>query len=484
MISIDQAFVDSEAPNSSAISNGRGLLVKGKFVALHKSDDDTILFGECSGSGRTNYHCSCDFITPGKVTYRCSCPSRQFPCKHCIGLMYAFTDGKPFTVASVPEDLAAKREKLEQRVEKKKADATKPRKVNKSALKKKIQAQLDGLTLLEQLTHELIRTGMGNTNAKTAKNIEQQAKQLGNAYLPGAQSALHAYTKLFSGDDGGFDSSVAPQQREAIYSQALDQLTQLNALIKNGRSYLNDRLADPELAAETQSTIAAWLGHAWQLRELKEAGLVQENAELIQLAFNSYDDIARRELVDTGIWMNLGDGQLGLTQNFRPYKALKYVKAEDSFFRIAQVPELCLYPGDINPRIRWDALTPRPVEASDLQAVRQHAHSDFATILKTIKTHLKSPLADRRPIVALNYAQIGKVGDDLVVEDAAKTRIVFTETGQAEEPASCHLLQLLPPEMFQNQTLIGRFHHDLQARTLRVKPLSIVTDSQVFRLTF
>ena len=28
--------------------------------------------------------------------------------------------------------------------------------------------------------------------------------------------------------------------------------------------------------------------------------------ELIQLAFNSHDDTARREFVDTGIWMNLG----------------------------------------------------------------------------------------------------------------------------------------------------------------------------------
>lgn len=484
MISIDQAFVDSEAPNSNAISNGRGLLVKGKFVALNKSEDETVLFGECGGSGRTNYHCSCDFITAGKVTYRCSCPSRQFPCKHCIGLMYAFTDGKQFETADVPEDLAAKREKLEQRTEKKKVDAAKPRKVNKSALKKKIQAQLDGLDLLEQMTHELIRTGMGNTNAKTAAKIEDQAKQLGNAYLPGAQAALHAYTKLFASDDGGFDSSVKPQQREAIYSQALDQLSQLNALIKNGRTYLNDRLSDPELTPDTQSTIAAWLGHAWQLRELKEAGLLQENAELIQLAFNSYDDIARRELVDTGIWMNLGDGKIGLTQNFRPYKALKYVKAEDSFFRVAQVPELCVYPGDINPRIRWDLITPRAVEPRDLQAVRQHGHCKFADILKQIKSHLKSPLADRRPIVALNYAQIGKIGDDLVIEDESKTRIVFTETGQAEEPASCHLLQLLPPQMFQNQTLIARFHHDLQARTLRVKPLSIVTSTQVFRLTF
>jgi ubiquitin len=209
--------------------------------------------------------------------------------------MYAFADGKAFEAADLPEDLASKREKMEKRVEKKKADADTPRKVNKAALKKKVAAQLEGLDLLERLTHELIRTGMGNTNAKTAKKIEDQAKQLGNAYLPGAQAALHSYTKLFVNDEGVFDSEVTPQQREAIYSEALDQLSRLNALIKSGRTYLQSRLDDPELAAEIDTPIAAWLGHAWQLRELKDAGLVEEKAELVQLAFNSHDDVARDE---------------------------------------------------------------------------------------------------------------------------------------------------------------------------------------------
>ena len=47
------------------------------------------------------------------------------------------------------------------------------------------------------------RIGIGNMNAKTAREIEEKARQLGNAYLPGAQAALHRYTKLFSDDDAG-----------------------------------------------------------------------------------------------------------------------------------------------------------------------------------------------------------------------------------------------------------------------------------------
>jgi hypothetical protein len=52
-----------------------------------------------------------------------------------------------------------------------------------------------------------------------------------------------------------------------------------------------------------------------------------------------------------------------------------------------------------------------------------------------------------------------------------------------EEPASCHLLQLLPGQLHENQVMVARFRHDLDRRKLQIKPLSIVTDASVVRLT-
>jgi len=56
MFSIDEAYVQSAAPNSEAMKNGRALVVKGKFIALHFDADETILFGQCQGpaKSRTN----------------------------------------------------------------------------------------------------------------------------------------------------------------------------------------------------------------------------------------------------------------------------------------------------------------------------------------------------------------------------------------------------------------------------------------------
>lgn len=481
MISIDEEFVDVAAPNGDAAKNGRGLVVKNKFLALNKSADETLLFGRCQGSGKDPYLCSADFAQPHAPVYRCNCPSRQFPCKHSLGLMYAFVQGKKFVAADVPEAIADKRDKAAARVEKKKEEAEKPKVVNKTALAKKIKAQLDGIDLLEKLVRDLVRLGIGNTTAKTARELEEQAKQLANAYLPGAQAALLQYTKLFADETGEFDRSSAA--RDAIFSEALDRLGRLHALIRQGRMYLSKRLENPDLQHETDSSIAAWLGHAWQLGELKSYGLLQNDVELVQLAFNSYDDVARKEYVDTGVWINLQTGRIQLTQNYRPYKAVKYIKSDDSFFQTAQVKELCVYPGDVNPRIRWEAMLPRPQQPEDLAKIRGFAAADFAAVVKEVKSHLKGPLVDKQPIYALNFKRIGRIGEAMVIEDAKKERLVMTDVGMTEEPPSCHLLSLLPKEVLTDQTLVVRFRHDLDSRKLQVKPLSIVTKTGVTRLT-
>lgn len=93
--------------------NGRGLVQKDKLIKLYVSEEEDLLFGECLGSGKSNYVCSVDFIAPDNPVARCNCPSRQFPCKHVLGLMYAYADGLDFKKSAVPEDIVSKRDKAE-----------------------------------------------------------------------------------------------------------------------------------------------------------------------------------------------------------------------------------------------------------------------------------------------------------------------------------------------------------------------------------
>jgi hypothetical protein len=481
---IDEAFVDSQAPNAAASKNARGVVLKKKLVGLFRSADGTLLFGDCKGSGAENYRPSADFSDPTKPVYRCTCPSHQFPCKHSLALLYAHAQGANFVEKDVPTDITEKRAKVQQRVEKKKEEADKPHKVNTSALKKKIQTQLEGINLLESLVNDLMRAGLGTLNAKSARQVEEQAKQLGNAYLPGAQNALHALTGLFYRSEISSEDELKASERERIYSAALDQLNRLQSLCKQGRKYLNSRLEDPELKPETETDIAAWLGHAWQLRELKDAGLLQPSVALLQLAFNSHDDWTRREFVETGVWLNLQSGAVQLTRNYRPYHAAKHIREDDSCFHVVVCPELCVYPGNLNPRVRWEASEPRPVTKADQVRAREHAKADLRAVVRDVKTQLKSPLGDRHPFALVKYRALGRAGEDIIVEDQTGERLVLADDNHDGEPATLPLLAMLPKAVQHDQVMLVRFHHDLDSQKLRAKPLSIVTESDVIRLTY
>ncbi|WP_051033592.1 SWIM zinc finger family protein [Acetivibrio cellulolyticus] len=286
---ITEEFINSIAPNQNAVTNGLGLVKKNSFAKLNISNDETVLFGECKGSGASNYITSADFINQDTPVFRCTCPSRQFPCKHSIGLLFAYINGKKFEAAEIPADILEKREKIEQREEKKKAEGEKgPKKINKSALKKKIAAQIEGLELLEKIVGNFVQAGLGTINAKTIQIMNEQVKQLGNYYLSGPQTVLKDFLLLFEhGND-----------REEIYSQAVDLLIMMNSLCRRGKEYLNKRIEDPELESEQDSMIAELLGHAWQLSELKTLGRVQNDVGLIQLCFNCFASEGRNEYVD------------------------------------------------------------------------------------------------------------------------------------------------------------------------------------------
>ncbi|MDR3459239.1 MAG: SWIM zinc finger domain-containing protein [Verrucomicrobiae bacterium] len=481
---IDEAYVDSQAPNAAAIKNARGVVLKKKLVGLFRSADGSLLFGDCKGSGADNYRPSADFSDATKPVYRCTCPSHQFPCKHSLALMYAYAQGAKFVEQEVPADISEKRAKVQQRVEKKKEEADKPHKVNTSALKKKIQTQLEGLALLETLINDLVRAGLGTLNAKSARQVEEQAKQLGNAYLPGAQNALHALTGLFYRSQISTEDELKTSERERVYNAALDQLNRLHSLCKQGRKYLNNRLEDAELKPETETDIAAWLGHAWQLRELKDAGLVQAGVEMLQLAFSAHDDWTRKEFVETGAWLNLSTGAVQLTRNYRPYHAARHIREDDSCFHVVICPELCIYPGNLNPRVRWEANEPRPVTPADHQRALGFAKTDLRAVIKDVKAQLKSPLGDRHPLAFVKYRALGRVGDDVILEDQSGERLVLADDGHDGEPATLPLLSMLPKAVHHDQAMLVRFHHDLDTQKLRAKPLSLVTATDLIRLTY
>ena len=74
------------APDDSSRKSGKDLANPAKWVS--KGIGEHALWGECQGSGSKPYQTQID---TGNMAFKCSCPSRKFPCKHGLGLLLLYS---------------------------------------------------------------------------------------------------------------------------------------------------------------------------------------------------------------------------------------------------------------------------------------------------------------------------------------------------------------------------------------------------------
>lgn len=86
------------APDQSSLEAARELLDPGDWPTL-ATDGTGVLWGECQGSGSQPYRLA---LVEADLGYRCSCPSRKFPCKHVLALTWMRADGVSFAAAEAP----------------------------------------------------------------------------------------------------------------------------------------------------------------------------------------------------------------------------------------------------------------------------------------------------------------------------------------------------------------------------------------------
>lgn len=124
MLSVDQILALS--PDDASAKAAKELLAPAKWPKL--GHNESAIWGECQGSGKTPYQV---IIDVGGPSFKCSCPSRKFPCKHGLALYLllaqkesAFTSKEP--PAWVSEWLAARQQRVEKQAEKKDAKPEAP----------------------------------------------------------------------------------------------------------------------------------------------------------------------------------------------------------------------------------------------------------------------------------------------------------------------------------------------------------------------
>ena len=472
---LTEQFILLQAPNAAAAANGRKLSKGGKFSQLCRTADDTLYWGECAGSGRTPYRVSVDWTDPSAPVCRCSCPSRQFPCKHALGLLYEQLDGKPFQEAEIPQDVAEKRAKQAARAAKKESAPAKPKKPNAAAQTKRINKQLEGLDMAEKMVRELLSAGVGTLAGSSAQSYEKLAKDLGSFYLTGPQTAFSRIAL-----------AVRRMQKEpeAGYGEALRILIALHSTIKKSRTFLQAKLEAGQFSAEDTILFEA-LGGVWKLEDLQAIGACKENARLVQLSFDAGFDEAKKEYSERGWWIDLADGQIDYTLNLRPAKALKYVKADDSRFELLEIPCLCTYPGEGSRRIRWEGASSRPITTEEHAALPALTQPDVAAAVKLAKGQFKNTLLPKFAPALLPIGRLGRIDGTFVLEDPKGGRIVLRDRAEdGPDHASVQRLAMLPEKVPANSALFGLIFYDGASRSICLHPYSLVTPDSIVRLQY
>jgi SWIM zinc finger len=100
-MSLTRAQIEALAPDQAALSAAAKLLKPGLWSTLGRDAAEGLIWGECQGSGANPYRVMGDL---GDLGSKCTCPSRKFPCKHALALLWMRAESADkFSVGDVPE---------------------------------------------------------------------------------------------------------------------------------------------------------------------------------------------------------------------------------------------------------------------------------------------------------------------------------------------------------------------------------------------
>ena len=480
---LTEEYVQRNAVNASALANARKISSKGDFTGRKITADRTLIYGDCKGSGKEPYHTSVD-VSGDSVISRCSCPSRQFPCKHALALMLDFASGRTFETGDVPEDIARKREKIEKREEKAKQEASadvspkseeelqneaqKKKASADSAAKKKIARQMEGLSLVSDFTNEMLSAGLGTVNSGSVSKYKDLTKQLGDYYLNGLQLLLQR-----------FILAVQADKSQSGEKELVEKLVQLDQAAKKCRAWLEKQLESGDFGPK-DDILYEQLGGIWRLDQLEELGLYKENSGLVQLSFTVLWDEAAQTETDTAYWIDLTGGVISKTENIRPVKAKKYVHADDSAFELYKVKKLYFYPGGINKRIRWEEAVSEPCGPEIPGKVLSFARDGINASVKEAKNELKNTLSDESVAMLIAFDCITVSQEGVMALRKGEESIELRESSEYE--GCLKTLRHLPERYCKEGAVLGEIRYSAEDKKVYMVPLAVVTRSAILRL--
>jgi hypothetical protein len=193
------------APDAASAKAGSGQANLSYWSQLGANEE--ALWGLCQGSGKEPYRTQIELGTPA---FKCSCPSRKFPCKHGLGLYLLYAKQKDQFQHAQPEWVSEWLKGREQRQEKKASKAEETQTLTaedlasreKSAQKRQDKRETNvanGIALLETWLSDLATEGLAGLRAKPASAWEAMAARMIDAQAAGLATRIRDIGMLIYG---------------------------------------------------------------------------------------------------------------------------------------------------------------------------------------------------------------------------------------------------------------------------------------------
>ncbi|MFJ2565419.1 SWIM zinc finger family protein [Streptomyces sp. NPDC087568] len=188
--SADQVL--SLAPDAASRKAGSKLGAAGPWSEAGCSDEGAV-WGLCKGSGGRPYQTVVDLAGGAGPAYKCSCPSRKFPCKHALGLLLLWTGDDGAVPSGQAPDwagpwLAARGERTARKRSEGAADPASGSADPRAALRRaerRAERITAGVTELEQRLADLLRGGLAPAEQAGYGLWEETAARMVDAQAPG-----------------------------------------------------------------------------------------------------------------------------------------------------------------------------------------------------------------------------------------------------------------------------------------------------------
>jgi hypothetical protein len=437
-VTLDANQILALAPDPASAKAGSQLATPRSWSNLGTSD--SALWGECQGSGKTPYRTQIDL---GGPAFKCTCPSRKFPCKHGLGL-YLLRAAEPalFDQAEAPawvnDWLQGRQSRQEKKAVVREKDASPEAAAQARKREEKREDKVSaGLQELQTWLHDLAREGLASVRSRGQGFWDAIAARMADAQAaPLARRLRRAGSMLYQSGLRNAETLVANELASLyLLAQAWQRIDQLTPAL--------------------QADVRALLGWTMSQDEvLRQPAVADRWCVLAQCTFDDERLRVRSTWLlgaATGRWalhLQYAAGTQGFEQQLAPGTAFD--------------GDLCFYPGAWPLRAqvrRQDDVRPLSAIAapSSLDAL-QDAYADALAV---------QPFLERQPVLLGGLVPDG--ADHGIVRDAHGRRIAL-------HPAFRHPLHLLALSGGHPLTVCGEWDGRM------LLPLAVWHDGRLYNI--